>query len=68
MSAEYPVCIWFHPIKFWTATKGLSGADADKLFDQVYHLARERNFSELAKYDFITVGSYNSPRRMTDAA
>jgi hypothetical protein len=60
MRAESPVRIWFHPAKFWSATKGLSQAEIDKLFDKVYQLACDKNFSELAKFDFITVSNYDS--------
>ena len=57
MNTEHPVRIWFHPIKFWAATTGMSRVDADKLFNKVYQLADKKNFAELTKYNFITVGS-----------
>ena len=59
MSTEYPVRIWFHPTKFWAATTGMSRADADKLFKEVYQLADKKDLGELAKYDFVTVGAYD---------
>lgn len=59
MGTEYPFRIWFHPAKFWAATKGMNDADADKLFNEVYQLADKQDFAELAKYHFVTVGAYN---------
>ena len=64
MRTEYPVRIWFHPAKFWAATKELSRSDADKLLDEVCQLAVKRDFAELAKYDFITVGTYDFSSRL----
>ena len=59
MSTEYPVRIWFHPTKFWAGTREMSQADADQLFNDVYQLAGKKDFAELAKYDFVTVGAYD---------
>jgi hypothetical protein len=37
----------------------MSRADADKLFNEVYQLADKKDCGELAKYDFVTVDSYD---------
>ena len=47
--------IWFHPPKFWAATRGMSAQEADLVMQQVLMLAEAKDLEALSRFDFITV-------------
>ena len=56
--AKYSDRIWFHPAKFWAATRGMSQEEADRLLNEVMALAIIRDFDTLRKFPFISVGPH----------
>jgi len=55
--------IWFHPSKFWGATKDMPPEQVETLWESVLQLAAARNLEALQHYDFICVGSAILTRR-----
>lgn len=49
--------IWFHPSKFWGATKDMPPEQVERLWESVLQLAAAHNFEALRRYEFIHVGS-----------
>ena len=49
--------IWFHPSKFWGATKDMPPEQVDLLWESLLQLAAARNLEALRRYDFIRVGN-----------
>lgn len=49
--------IWFHPSKFWGATKDMPPEQVDQLRESVLQLAAARNLEALRRFDFIHVGT-----------
>jgi hypothetical protein len=47
--------IWFHPPKFWAATRGLPPEQTEMIMQQVLLLAEARDLQALGQFDFITV-------------
>jgi hypothetical protein len=56
VSASDSEPIWFHPPKFWAATKDMSPQQVDSLMDTLMFLAEIRDLESLRKYDFISIG------------
>jgi hypothetical protein len=48
--------VWFIPQKFWSATKGMSPQETEKLVEDGASLSAVRDFEALKKFDFIVVG------------
>lgn len=57
MTVEYPDRIWFHPAKFWAATRGMTPEETRWLGEQVYELAETGNVEALRRFSFITFGN-----------
>lgn len=55
--------IWFHPPKFWAATKGMSPEQADRFLDEVLVLAEVRDLEALRRFPFVSIGPHE---RATD--
>jgi hypothetical protein len=55
--------IWFHPSKFWGATKDMPPEQVETLLESVLQLAAARNLEALSRYDFICVGNAILRRR-----
>lgn len=47
--------IWFHPPKFWAATKDMSPEQIELIMQEVLMLAEARDLQALAQFDFIRV-------------
>lgn len=47
--------IWFHPPKFWAATRGMAPEQTELIMQQVLLLAEARDLQALSQFDFITV-------------
>ncbi|MCI0350032.1 MAG: hypothetical protein L0Z53_11465 [Acidobacteriales bacterium] len=47
--------IWFHPPKFWAATRDLPPEQAELIMQEVLMLAEARDLQALAQFDFIRV-------------
>ena len=47
--------IWFHPPKFWAATRGMSAQEVDLVMQQVLLLAEARDVDALMQFDFISI-------------
>jgi hypothetical protein len=47
--------IWFHPPKFWAATRGMPPEQTELIMQQVLLLAEARDLQALGQFDFITV-------------
>ena len=56
--AKYPDRIWFHPAKYWAATREMSQEEADRLLNEVMALAIIRDFDTLRKFSFVSVGPH----------
>ena len=52
--------IWFHPPKFWAATKNLPQDAADRMLDTVIFLAEIRDFDALRQFSFVSVGPHKT--------
>jgi len=53
-----PDRIWFHPPKFWAATREMSQEEADHLLNEVLALAEIRDVEALRKFPFVSVGPH----------
>jgi hypothetical protein len=47
--------IWFHPPKFWAATRDLPPEQIELIMQEVLMLAEARDLQALAQFDFIRV-------------
>jgi hypothetical protein len=47
--------IWFHPPKFWAATKDMSPEQIELIMQEVLMLAEARDLQALSQFDFIRV-------------
>jgi len=56
VTAENRNKIWFHPPKFWAATKSMSRDDAAQLLAAVVRMAEKRELDALRRYDFVSIG------------
>ena len=50
--------IWFHPPKFWAATKDMPQDQADRLLSEVISRAEMRDLDALRKFPFISIGQH----------
>ncbi len=50
--------IWFHPPKFWAATKDMPQDQADHLLSEVISRAEMRDLDALRKFPFISIGQH----------
>jgi N-acetyl-gamma-glutamylphosphate reductase len=57
MTTEYPERIWFHPPRFWAATRNMTKEEAERLQEKVYRLAELHDIEHLRQYDFISIGN-----------
>lgn len=48
--------IWFHPPKFWAATRNMRKEETEELIAKVLRMAENADFDRLRQYSFITVG------------
>ena len=58
MIAAVPVTehrIWFHPPKFWAATRNMPPEQIELIMQEVLMLAEARDLQALAQFDFIRV-------------
>ncbi len=56
MTADNTDPIWFHPAKFWGATRAMSREELDQFMDRIMDLAERRDLESLRRFDFITIG------------
>jgi len=47
--------IWFHPPKFWAATKDMPPEQIELIMQEVLMLAEARDLQALSQFDFIRV-------------
>ena len=47
--------IWFHPPKFWAATRDMSPEQIELIMQEVLMLAEARDLQALSQFDFIRV-------------
>jgi hypothetical protein len=50
--------IWFHPPKFWAATKNMRKEETEELITKVLRMAENAEIDRLRQYPFISVGPY----------
>jgi hypothetical protein len=55
--------VWLVPQKFWSATKGMSAEETEKLVDRLMSLSEVGDFATLQKFDFIVIGKAGSGRK-----
>lgn len=55
--------VWFHPPKFWAATRGMPQEQAELIMQQVMLLAEAQDWQALKQFDFIRV-----ERRLREAS
>ena len=55
-AAEYSQRIWFLPLEYWQATKGMSQEEINELMYKVECLAEAKDLAALRKYSFIFIG------------
>ena len=64
MTADTQPRIWFHPPKFWAATKNMREEEREKLVAEVLRMAENAELDRLRQYSFISVGPF---RKRTEA-
>ena len=50
--------IWFHPPKFWAATKNMRKEETEELIAKVLRMAENSEIDRLRQYQFISVGPF----------
>lgn len=56
--------VWLVPQRFWSATKGMSAEETEKLMEHLMCLSVARDFESLRKFEFIVVGNDHLDRRV----
>jgi len=55
MNAQLIKTVRIHPPKFWSATKGMTQPEIERMMHEIMDSVEKGDFGALSKYDFVAV-------------